>query len=68
MANIKTRIKKLEIFQPQGLENLSDEELQARLDELIAKPEIQAWLADETDNDPLRLKCIRLKCISPDLI
>ncbi len=60
MTNIKTRIKKLEGLQPKGLENLSDEELQARLDELIAKPEIQAWLADDSDIGPLRSRALEL--------
>ncbi len=60
MNKFKTRIEKLEELQPQGLENLSDEELQARLDELNAKPEIQAWLADDSDKDPLRLKALKL--------
>ncbi len=60
MNRLKTRIEKLEELQPKGLERLSDEELQARLDELNAKPEILAWLANDRDKDPLRLKALKL--------
>ena len=60
MASIKNRIKKLEKQQSSGLQHLTDEELNARISELCKKPEIQDWLADFTNNDPLRLRVIDL--------
>lgn len=60
MASIKKRIEKLEKLQPSGIKNLSDEELNARFSELCKKPEIQDWLAEDTNNDPLRLRVIDL--------
>jgi hypothetical protein len=61
MTSIKKRVEKLEKLQPDGLQHLSDDELDARLAELLNDPEMQAWLADDTDNDPLRLRVIEYK-------
>ena len=60
MASIKNRIKKLEKQQPSGLQYLNDEELNARISGLCKKLEIQDWLAEDTNNDPLRLRVIDL--------
>lgn len=60
MASIKKRIEKLERLEPRGLQHLSDEELDTRISELSNKPEIHDWLADDTDQDPLRLRVIGL--------
>lgn len=60
MATIKNRIKKLEKLQSSGLQYLNDEELNARISGLCKKPEIQDWLAEDTNNDPLRLRVIDL--------
>ena len=60
MASIKNRIKKLEKQQSSGLQYLNDEELNARISALCKKLEIQDWLAEDTNNDPLRLRVIDL--------
>lgn len=60
MATIKNRIKKLEKLQSSGLQYLNDEKLNARISGLCKKPEIQNWLAEDTNNDPLRLRVIDL--------
>ncbi len=60
MASIKYRIDKLEKLQPSGLQNLSEDELNARISELCNKPEIHDWLADDANNDLLRLRVIGL--------
>jgi len=60
MTSFKTRIEKLEKIQPQDFRHLSDKELEARVVELNATPEIQAWLADDSDKGPLRLQALKL--------
>lgn len=50
MANFKNRIAKLEQLQPDNLQHLSKEELYLKLEELCNKPEIQDWLAKESNN------------------
>jgi|GEM_PF-6742698 len=60
MAAIKNRIRKLEKLQLSGLQHLADEELSTRISGLCKKLEIQDWLAEDTNNDPLRLRVIDL--------
>ncbi len=64
MVSIKNRIKKLEGRQPNEFDLLSDEELEARVDAELTKlkndPEAQAWLADESCTDPLRLEILEI--------
>ena len=56
MASIKKRLEKLERLQPSGLQQLSDDELDTRIAELCSKLEFHDWLADDTNNDHLRLR------------
>lgn len=60
MANFKKRIEKLEKLQPSGLQHLSDDELNARISAMCNKTEMHDWLADDTNNDLLRLRVIGL--------
>ncbi len=58
MANIKARIEKLEKRQPDSVRLMSDEQLEAEIADMKNDPEFQAWIADESDDDPLRLEFI----------
>lgn len=59
MAKFKARVERLEKLQPQELEEflkqLSDEELNNLLEQFLNKPELRSWLADSSNNDPMRL-------------
>jgi hypothetical protein len=57
---LERRTAKLEQARPRGVEAMSDEELEAEICILSADPRIQAWLADESDDDPVRLEILRL--------
>lgn len=58
MSILRSRIEKLERSRPQGLDHLSDEDLNALFMALHNKPEIQSWLADDTNTDPERLQAL----------
>ena len=60
MANIKNRIEKLERLQPNGFQHLSDDELNTRIAELCNKPQMHDCLANDINNDHLRLRVIGL--------
>jgi len=60
MANIKARIEKLEKRQPNSVQLMSDEQLEAEIADMRNNPEFQAWMADESDTDPLRLEIIEV--------
>jgi hypothetical protein len=51
---------RLEQAQPHGVEAMTDEELDERIGKIRSDPKFQAWLADESDNDPVRLKTLQL--------
>jgi hypothetical protein len=60
MSVIGRRVVRLEKARPSGLEALSLQELEARIDEMRARPEVQAWLAEGDDDDPERVAVLRL--------
>jgi hypothetical protein len=59
-TTLERRMAKLEQAQPRGVEAMTNEELEVEICELRADPKFQAWLADESDNDPVRLETLRL--------
>ena len=60
MSVIGRRVVRLEKARPSGVEALSDVELEARIDEMRARPDVQAWLAEGEDYDPERAQVMRL--------
>ncbi|MBL8366368.1 MAG: hypothetical protein JNM54_00400 [Candidatus Accumulibacter sp.] len=60
MSMIGRRVVRLEKACPSGLEALSDQELQARIDEMCTRPDVQAWIAQGEDDDPERVPVLRL--------
>ena len=60
MSMIGRRVVRLEKARPSGLEALSLQELEARIDEMRARPEVQAWLAGGDDDDPERAAVLRI--------
>ena len=60
MSVIGRRVVRLEKARPSGLEALSLQELEARIDEMRARPEVQAWLAGGDDDDPERAAVLRI--------
>ena len=60
MSIIDRRVARLEKARPSGLEALSLQELEARIDEIRARPEVQAWLAEGDDDDQERAQVMRL--------
>lgn len=60
MSMIDRRVARLEKARPSGIEALSDVELQARIDEMRARPDVQAWLAEGEDDDLERVQALRL--------
>lgn len=60
MSMIDRRVARLEKARPSGVGALSDVELEARIDEMRARPDVQAWLAEGDDGDPDRVQVMRL--------
>ena len=60
MTALERRMVKLEQARPRGVEAMTDEELKVEICEALADPEYQVWLADASDNDPVRLETLQL--------
>lgn len=65
MAKLKKRVAKLEKLQPSGLQQLSDEELDARILSMCNTTELHDWIEN---NDSLRIRFKRILTVEHEAI